>query len=534
MLQYGSSEDSGQAGNRAETIALRLIGTCLSYGWLVPLFVWLVLYPFRIWTLGFYHDDWIVLRPPEPEEAGAQATQFASRPVLVLINWAAGYLGGAHPAAWQAIMVLLALGCAFAISMLAAQILIAADRSDREARAAGYVSAAVWLALPWSLGYTAFPTTFNGLVCLIALCACSAIVFSDGPLKTKLWLGVTLTLFHGLTFEAFLGVPVLIVALYAVINRNKRRLLDSQNLWLLGAFMGTQFFLIAYNRVWAWLAVGQNKSFGLDALGIFVRSLVSLPAKLGSALILPGLAFALLVVAVTAGMIDASRRHRVSSSIAILAVAGCCAVMSVMIYALGGYAIEARGLFSRTTFGLSLWLAIGLASVAPVLSSRRPVLSIVSVVSIAGFLIILSASQFRNLQSWRSSWDFEKSVMARFPINDYMAKAQPGRLLVIEAEAPDHEVFGFNAFWDISGALFTAYPQIRQFHPRPLGPARAIATMLNEPRLSSEWNGSSLTQRWCAGPAIWTLAAPDELLVWRYPSPTIDVLRTPTTLGCRK
>jgi len=283
MQQYGSSRDASHGWSYAERVALRLIDATRAYSWCVPLLVWFVLYPFRIWTLGFYHDDWTVLRPPEPEEIGSQAAQFASRPGLVIIIWAGGYLVGAHPVAWQAIMVLMALGAALALSALVTRILTAAGRNDSEARSAGYVSSAVWLALPWSLGYTAFPTTFNGMLCLIAFIACGVIVFSGMPLRRKLWLSIPLTFFHGLTFEIFLGAPLLIVALYAVINRSKRRILDSGNLSLAGAFLATQIALIAYNRFWAWLAVGQNKSFGFDAVGVFTRSLASLPRTLGSA-----------------------------------------------------------------------------------------------------------------------------------------------------------------------------------------------------------------------------------------------------------
>jgi hypothetical protein len=537
MVQFTLPPELCRARNYTERIQLHVTSALLTYSWLVPISVWLVLYPFRIWTLGFYHDDWAVLRPPEPVEIGDQATQFASRPVLVLVNWAAGYLVGVNPIAWQAVMVLTALGSAFAISALVSRMLSAAGRSDEEARATGNISSAAWLALPWSLGYTAFATTFNGMVCLIAFCACSAIVLSEAPLRRKLWLGLPLTFVHGLTFEIFLGAPVLIAALYAVINRDKRRLLDSQNLILVGAFLFTQIALVAYNRLWVWLAIGQNKTFGFDAFGLFVHNLSSLPATLGSALLVRGLAFALLAAILAVGLFNAFTERRILSTVAILVVAGCCAVMSVMIYALGGYGIEAKGLFSRTTFGLSFWLPVGLASLAPVLSRQRPVSSISSIFLIAGLLIILSVSQFYNLRAWRSTWNFEKSVIASFPVADYMMKARPGTLLVIEAEAPEQEVAGFNAFWDISGALFTIYPQIRQFYARPFGGQKltwAIATMLNEPRVFSEWNGSSLTQRWCAGPAIWTLSAPNELLVWRYPSPVIEVLRMPTTFGCPK
>lgn len=537
MLQDTPQRDLYRAWSRAGKVWRGVVGAVIAYSWLAPLLVWLVLYPFRIWTLGLYHDDWAVLRPPESGEISEQVTHFASRPILVLINLAAGYFVGTNPIAWQAIMVLLALGSAFAVSRFVSRILRTAGRGDDEARVAGNTSSAIWLALPWSLGYTAFPTTFNGMLSLIAFCACSTIVLSDAPLKRKLWFGIPLTAFHGLTFEIFLGGPVLIAALYAFFDWNKRRRYESKNLILVGAFLLTQLVLVAYNRLWAWLAVGQNKPLGFNAFGLFAHNLIALPTTLSSALLLRGLAFALLAAIVAAGLYNAFAERRMLSTAAILAVAGCGVLMSVMIYALGGYGIEAKGLFSRTTFGLSLWLPVGLASLAPVLSSQRPAYSAGSTVSIVALLIILSASQFHNLQAWRSSWDFEKSVIASFPVADYMAKAQPNVLLMIAAEAPEQEVLGFNAYWDISAALFTTYPQMRQFHKLPSGYEKrpqAVAAMLSEPRLSSAWDGSLLTQRWCTGPEIWTLPAPDKLLVWRYPSPAIEVVRVPTTFGCGK
>ena len=185
--------------------------------WIVPVLAFTAVYLWRPLALGFYSDDWSGITesayhggPFTLERLVWVAQNHAySRPLQVLQQWAFTSVLGGSAAAWQLLMAILV-----AVSyLLLRRFLVALGVRSPVAT----ISATVWLVLPWSLGYTAWPATSTVLLSLICF-----LVGSVALLRRHLWSSVAWFAASMLFYEAFyfqFGVILAILLVYIASDK---------------------------------------------------------------------------------------------------------------------------------------------------------------------------------------------------------------------------------------------------------------------------------------------------------------------------
>lgn len=502
---------------------------------LLPTLVWLFLYARRSSDLGFYHDDWITAKTMDFGQFLELLTQFASRPILAVLQYLSAWLLGNDPVLWQSAMALLALLSSFAIGLLAKSIARVLLDDTRVAALSGGLSAALWLSFPWSLGYTAFPTTLNGMVSICILCALISNITLMWDGRERPWRIIVLFLVLVSIFEIFWFFPVLIAALVVFGRPASAGIRDLARSRILWALVLIQISYIIYNRALFYFGTGQNKPIGSSAFYVFSISLNNIKGAILENIYSPGIAVvasgAIFVVFIFSILLKRNKFPAICAlSVIILGVS-----YSMFVYAAGGYTIQFSGLGSRTMFGVSFWLAFLPAVILPVGASiGRPIghlCAILMLIVIGAF----SASLLQNMKPWQRTWEFEQDLLSRFPIGEILPHLDRGSLILVDAERADGNVEGFEAFWDISGALHARFPALRAIHPYAVTsgpPLRVVAAMANFSKFRSAWDGQALSQSWCAQTnPLWTFAA-STIVIWSYQTGKLEVRRAPFSLGC--
>jgi hypothetical protein len=157
--------------------------------------------------------------------------------------------------------------------------------------------------------------------------------------------------------------------------------------------------------------------------------------------------------------------------------------------------------------------------------------------AIAILLIVLMVSCINNLREWAYAWEFEKKVLNSIPHLQITAVAKENSFLIIDSGlSTDNVVEGVGAYWDITGALFVLYPDLRSKFATSRN--RPFATMLNKNKMLTVWDGERISQFWCGaskpGMELWKLDAPNQVFLWEYASQKLTLYEKPLEIGCGK
>ena len=87
---------------------------------------------------------------------------------------------------WQLFMALLVAASALAIGVFSSRLATWVTNDRATVQWSGAIAAATWIATPWDLGVTAWPTTFAAQLSVIGFCALGYVTISNAPLKSKL------------------------------------------------------------------------------------------------------------------------------------------------------------------------------------------------------------------------------------------------------------------------------------------------------------------------------------------------------------
>jgi hypothetical protein len=505
----------------------------LPLAWLLPAVVWLLVVAWRPSVLGFYHDDWATLRPLSADLFATFMIEQASRPVYGMLMSAARLALPADPLAYQTLLAVLICASALSIGLLGRRIAALAGAAPSAARWAGAAAAATWIAIPWCLGVSVWPTTFPAQVSVVAFCAMTLAVLRDVPLRSKLLTALPIFLFASLISELFWlsFLPVLLILL-----ATGRRWVDRERireLVILGiGFVAVQGLLVLQNRLWVMLGVGINRSLNAAWLDTAWLSLSLIPSEFSKAVLYPEAAAALLTGMLCVALVGAALARRMRFVIVTLVAMAAGMLVSLLLFALAGYRAESIGVFSRTTVVMSVWLSLLPALAVAGAAGRPAALQVASALLVLALLVILAVSTVRNTDAWITSWRFEQELLDSLPV-DRLRQARPGSMLVIDAHKPDGAVEGLEGFWDASGAVYLRKPELRSvFMPLKYRDAVAIADVSKK---LTTWDGKAVMQAWCHSPGspLWSLPASAEVYVWSYPARQLVRLDAPATLGCK-
>lgn len=469
--------------------------------WLVPVILFVALYLWRPFTLGFYSDDWSSLVESTQHGGAFSGERFEWfysrlahwRPLLIPLQWLTTSVLGGSAAAWQVLMAaLVAVSCFMLYRFLLAL---------GAAKTPATIVAGLWLAFPWSLGYTAWPICYGILVSLICFLAGSISLLHKRILSCFFWYLACMLIYEAFYFQ-FAGI--LVFLLFTPENRRwvLRRALPP--LVLLQAAM------IVANRLAAshWAASARTYHGGwLSAMG---RWLVRLPATLsdavsgGRVLALATIGLAGLIVVVCIFRVRGRRRFVELLGIVLAFILSC------VVLAVAGYYLASIGLASRTTVAANLWI-VAFVALCWRDGVRRRWLRLGAGTLVALVFAMLAFSTFARTYDWHRWWVEENNVLEAVPLEDLKATGQGAVILVVGLPyIGEQPVFGDN--WGMSAAVANTYPDTR------IPSGYRLFIQARAPDVVS-WDGSQLYRY--GQPDGWTA----ELWRWTWPEDHLEQLQ---------
>ncbi len=505
----------------------------------LPAMVVLLLYAWRPFRLGFYSDDWLVFLHPEYGSFRSWSDLYAmyqNRPVAGLVAWLAQLAIGGDPARAQIVSTLLVITAAIPLGWLT--YLFAGLLSARhEARLWGAcLAVAVYLAFPWTLGFSAWATAATAAApatFLFCLAACLLV----GPGAWRLSTQISASLLMGasfLTYESFYGQFILVLALAAVMSPLRR----SHWTMLRPAFMlgivNVACFL--YNR----LAEGNRKTFSEYWYQTFLNGYYYYfwPNLLRSFRGTAPIVATCLIMALSLGIFLLARalgpRRTVLTLLTIMAgiwAAG-------LFYAIAGYGLTTVGTFARVTVVLSCYgaLLLGLlgATAAGRLDRERWLARWQIVASVVLLAALGGASAYR-LADWARSWNVQQEVLRQFPdVTRSLVSPDIAFLYVGPFGPPDVPIA--TAPWEIPGTIAYAMSKDQPAAARQLladiwsGPGRRW--LAGSPDWSTSFDGETVSQHLCYNPAAAYSLMAKELWVWRVGQPQLELAPKGFHVGC--
>jgi hypothetical protein len=493
--------------------------------WLLPVTVWMLLFAWRPMLFGLYHDDWALLLGCDGSILAELHCVDPSRPGAVLIRWAFHTVVGADPAAWQVITIATMLGAALTLMGVLRRVVRQMGYDDARAAAAAAVAASFYLAFPWMLGVAWVTATSPNIATilfglamwlwltrwsLIARCVASAACFAAASL----------------IYEAYWLAFVPFAALLWLERCLPRR----DILGLTAALMAAQLILVAYNRLIAALAIGANKSIDPN----WLHTLTGLwPTLIGGPRDLYGEPGRLLFVALlAAGLASLATRFDARRTFAVLGPVTMGIALSVTLFAIAGYVIRFTGLFARTTLVISWWLAVAVAIAAAAVPDLAPRPRMIARLAGLGLLVMLAGATLAQSREFITSWRQQRDMLASLPRSDLLA-APTGSLLVVEVPKRSDGVGTFNSWYDISAAIWTTAPDVARHLAGDAAISSPIAVPIPGNRLwLTRMTAGRVTQSSCdAGDPVIDLAA-RQVLLWRYPAQTTELISRPAEIGC--
>jgi hypothetical protein len=489
----------------------------------VPVLVlctWLFLYAGRPFSLGFYSDDWDVYSDGLQHTGAFSPARFSyfiagytSRPVAGLIGFVISSIAGRNPIVYQFFCALFALLAALSVLAWLKSLLpkephpIAAD-----------LAAVVWLALPWSVAATAWPTcTMAALPAQIFFTESARLMEGGkGHEVRRLLLSAVLLLASYLTYETFYFQGILLAAFYWF--RDGRGSGPWRHRLILSVCV-VQAVSTTLNRFIAHLGLGVYKAFAPDWQLLFRGNPRFLPDELfrsaGSLGTVWTLVFGVIVLAAIASavpLILKSEEKRLFGGLGTIALSLVSIPVFCLIYALAGYRMFFGGLVSRTLTGVS-WavaaLIYGLLSVT-FLTSRR-IVSVAGFGAVLGFVIVSGMAQRIQVSDWAAVWQEEKAILARTPIEQIKLLPRDSQINILylgPAYRGDLPIFG--AVWELSGAVFSL-PELQGWRSQN---RNAVQIHPATPLYNWSWDGAELTQEL---PGHWKHRfAGKALYIWKY------------------
>lgn len=490
----------------------------------------------RPFLLGFYHDDWNLLACANTPWLEIFRMGLA-RPGLVTANLLSSWLLPHQAAVWHGLGALVCLGLLVVVrqACLAVLLCLQGDAGEAMARRLASLVALIWLALPWTLGYTAWPVMFFALPSLLFLClSMVALLRLPWRLSTAV-LVAALQLAGFLFYEAFWGCGGPLLLLFVV---GRERAL-TRRVWLTGASLVLpQLAAVGWNRFAnslgavsksvnpAWLETFKHQlsitpqtllaSFGkLESVALFLglAALVGL-LPLGKSrpkAFLPLVLCGLAVFCVVFGHWSVVRQNEALFCLALLCCLGlafhwreivtfagfaAAAVLSILLLALAGYGVVGEGLWSRTTIALTFWggLAFGVAVMRSLRGVRSRGAAMCLWAALWGLFLTCVVANHLQMRAWATAWEQGRETLARVKA---LPLARDTITLVDIPSAPPVEVF--SAFWDLGAAVTGDFLEKTYFASRT-------------GMFSSHWDGKEFFQQSCQ---------PGHARVWSFPAAAV-------------
>lgn len=429
-----------------------------SSAFLIPIVIFLLLHIARPWWTGFYHDDWTIFVEPSQFSSGDfqnfYFNTFKDRPLLGLILFGVSSLWTTNPA-WTghpAFMVVLASSFV-AVTALIFYIFLRRVESIAGVRgSAPALSVALWIAIPWGLGYSLWPVSSITTLTAQILFLTSSILYLDYMMKDGIWraLGGGAALFASyLTYQSFYLAFVPLVALLLSFKWHDG-MIRKRACYLLVLSVFVQLVCVLMALSFTGKSTAINMKLILANIGYFLPRAVA--ESFGYFWLLPLILFLSLLACGFSILKNLERPNRRMFAFALGAtVFG--VVVGTLPFSIAGYVIQGVGTTSRTTIGANIWICTAVALVLMAATKSALYSQRVSMISRA-LLVSLTAASVWQLTSWVSSWDRQRKILSEFPY-EFVKTMPEGGVLVLDEPPYINGVEVFAAPWALSSAVYS-------------------------------------------------------------------------------
>lgn len=374
--------------------------------------VWALVYLWRLPFLGFYSDDYTLIFKAVNLDNFEQRSSylmeiFANRPLcgLMGIFWTSLY--GDNALLWHLHLSFLSLMNALIIYGITHKLNNLACFIDEKKE---FYFAAIWLALPITLGFTIWPTMAFASPSLTFFLFAFYFIFKGPKLPFKnIVFSISFYALSIFTYEVFYLQFLPLLALVWIFK--KKMILKSKNvLQLASLFFVLQMVAIIFNRL---SHGGVKKSLNIQFVLGRIQAVIENPRYLYQAII--PIAIVLFFIGFSIKLIiDYKKKKKtLSERKLVFGVSLFASLLSVLIFLSAGYSIRPFGTGSRTTMVFSFWLLIMLMCITlPKKISSAKNNKILGFV----FLSILLGINFCQSVGWIKSWEIQQKVLKSFPI----------------------------------------------------------------------------------------------------------------------
>lgn len=463
---------------------------------------WAILYLPRPFQLGFYGDDWWYLIEPlhattpfSFDRLHYFAASYGARPLQGLMAFIVMSIAGVSPAAVQFISTLLVLAAALSLRSWLNRIMSIFLGYHN---VAGDFAVVFWLAMPWMLGETAWPTQMHNFGAQILFTELARLLL----VRKRLTIGVAALVTTGIVgsslfYEAFYLAILPVVLFYWMVGRGPAK--SRRDLILLiGICCLAQAMAIAFNRYCAYIGFGPTKLFNHHWLRWTAGNLLAYPKALLNSFPeyrLPGLLLVLLIVVCTVWLwntktnLESTRLFRVYL-ISLMAIAVAMVLVSNIIYSIAGYGIAPLGFGSRTFYAASLAFSIAFfALICSVFLPGARVAKLSLISTAAALILVLALAQQYRLAEWAGAWREELRILQSAPVDEI--QNLPTQAAIFYAGPSDYHGVGiFGVEWDLTAAVASRTPLDK--NRRPYQGLHSIYPATN--RFEWSWDGATLSK----------------------------------------
>jgi hypothetical protein len=472
----------------------------------------------QIWQpffLGFYHDDWYVFVQPRLH---AQDFHFLGswdqdRPGNAIFNKLIIELWDGNPTTLHLVKIAINLLAAAAIGWTVVVYQKALGASSIALAAA---AAALWLAAPWGLGYSLWPTGAFFNIAVLFLCVSAICLARWIDRRRGLSLVIT-TVAFGASVLFYQSTWLAIFPFLLMLGLREFR--RGRALWpaavALACLAPVQAAAALLSFFWSVktpnphllklfvLNLWQTTRLGLDQFG-----------PLGNYLMVAAAVVAIAAAAVVLWSRGGESRTRMICGM-LLVVSGIVATSAV--YASAHYGFDSVGVMSRTTQMVDFWLAVGGAILfAPAPSDHlRDKIRLIGLCLFLPVIGAFAASYWPAARPWVRSWQMQQAVLDKS--EPLAVRLRDGDVVWSDVPTKVDGVQVFAAPWDITPAVL-----VRNADKIPLLAHRFQSIQIIPPTfLEMSWTPGTFT----LGPD--TVFTAKRLLVWHWRTGVVSTVDHP-------
>lgn len=428
-------------------------------------FVWIALYLPRIWQFGFLQGDWEIVHWANGGFTSGWAfwhalVTFSSRPVMIPIYGLLPGLIGFRPWLWQGLMTLLCL----LISLKIYRIFQSLNLSNRYSFSSD-IMAGMFLAFPWTVGFTGWPTLIMSLFALyFFLKACEVILakeFSRGQvIKSSAYYLLSLLSYEAF-FMQFLFLPLLRLFKKKAINW----ISFMETFWISGGFFVALLVAATFNRIiFFFVPIGTTKPLNYAwLLKDFKPAIINFWSNLTSGVLFYKDLFQYLAIGYgvlgVIGMILSSLKKKTPViSILLILVLFTCLILSIALYGMAGYSVTGTGTMARTTLVASLLLVFYIFVNFEVIREYF-ILRLGGQVLLVVLLAICIINLHYQQKIWSVAWGKLIETVHTFPIEQI--KNVPYDSVLVFVGDTNLDGFQYLGNLELTAAIATIYPESR-------------------------------------------------------------------------